>query len=273
MKKWTAAVLAVLFMLATVWQIAEASPSNVRYDWGFNKGKNEQPAEAGPKYDAIVDQYGAIYKVKTPKKEIYLTFDNGYENGYTEKVLDVLKKQKVPATFFVTGHYLNTAETLVKRMVKEGHIIGNHSWSHPDFTQTADAKLKEELDMVKKKTEELTGQKEMHYMRPPRGIFSERTLQLSNELGYKHILWSVAFLDWDVNRQQGWKYSYDNIMAQIHPGAILLLHSVSKDNAEALDKVITDLKKRGYTFKILDDMNCEKPEKTKQKKKTTETIL
>ena len=267
MKKWLITGLSAIMLSSTFLGVADAI-SNVRYDWGFNKGKNEQPADAGPKYNAVVEKYDAIYKVNTTKKDIYLTFDNGYENGYTEKVLDVLKEHKVPATFFVTGHYLNTAEPLVKRMVKEGHIIGNHSWSHPDFTQTSDEQIAEELEKVKKKTEELTGQKEMAYIRPPRGIFSERTLQTANNLGYKHILWSVAFLDWDVNRQQGWKHSYDQIMAQIHPGAILLLHSVSKDNAEALGKVITDLKKRGYTFKSLDDINCEKPDQLPLKPKT-----
>ena len=130
--------------------------SNVRYDWGFNKSKNEEPADAGPKYNAIVEKYGAIYKADASKKDIYLTFDNGYENGYTEKVLDTLKEHKVPAAFFVTGHYLKTAEPLVKRMVKEGHIIGNHSWNHPDFTQVSDEKLKEELDTVKEKKAELS---------------------------------------------------------------------------------------------------------------------
>ena len=263
MKKFIITCFSVLMTFGLCLDTVHAI-SNVRYDWGFNKGKNEEPADAGPKYNAIVEKYGAIYKADTPNKEIYLTFDNGYENGYTEKVLDVLKEHKVPAAFFVTGHYLKTAEPLVKRMVQEGHIVGNHSWNHPDFTQVSDEKLKEELDTVKEKTAELTGQKEMKYMRPPRGIFSERTLQLCNDLGYKHILWSVAFLDWDVNRQHGWKYSYDNIMAQVHPGAIILLHSVSKDNAEALGKAITDLKKRGYTFKSLDDMPVKGQDKKKK---------
>lgn len=138
-------------------------------------------------------------------------------------------------------------------MVKEGHIIGNHSWSHPDLTQVSDDKIKEELEMVKEKTAALTGQTEMQYLRPPRGILSERTLKVAKEAGYYHVLWSLAFKDWQTDQQRGWKYAYDNIMSQVHPGAVILLHTVSKDNADALEKVIGDLKKRGYTFKSLDD--------------------
>jgi peptidoglycan-N-acetylmuramic acid deacetylase len=169
-------------------------------------------------------------------------------------VLDVLKKREIPATFFVTGHYLDTEPDLVKRMVKEGHIVGNHSWYHPDLTTQSDAKLKEELESVRIKVEELTGQKGMTYLRPPRGIFSERVLAKSKELGYTTVFWSLAFVDWKVEAQRGWKYSYDNIVRQIHPGSILLLHTVSKDNAEALDYAIVELEKQGYVFKSLDDL-------------------
>ncbi len=227
--------------------------SNQPIGWGFKKSQNEVPAEAGQQYDEMLAKYGAFYKGSPEKKDIYLTFDNGYENGYTEKVLNVLKKEKVPATFFVTGHYLLSAEDLVKRMVREGHIVGNHSWHHPDFTAVSEQRIKEELQKVKAKTTELTGQKEMKYMRPPRGVFSERTLKIAKDEGYTHVFWSVAFVDWKTDQQKGWKYSYDNIMAQIHPGAIILLHTVSKDNADALEKAIQDLKKKGYTFKSLDE--------------------
>jgi peptidoglycan-N-acetylmuramic acid deacetylase len=146
----------------------------------------------------------------------------------------------------------------VKRMVKEGHIVGNHSWHHPDLTQVSNERLRKELESVRKKTEELTGQKGMMYLRPPRGIFSERTMAVARELGYCHVFWSLAFVDWQTNNQKGWKYAYDNIMKQIHPGAVLLLHTVSKDNADALAKAIDDLRKQGYTFKSLDDLMMEK---------------
>nr|WP_245602164.1 delta-lactam-biosynthetic de-N-acetylase [Peribacillus kribbensis] len=228
------------------------SSSNERYNWGFAKGHGGKPAEAGKNLDDMLKRHGAIYKGNITKKDIYLTFDNGYENGYTSKILDVLKKEKVPAAFFVTGHYLQSASDLTKRMVKEGHIVGNHSWHHPDLTTKSEAEIVKELDSVKLETEKLTGQKGMVYLRPPRGVFSERTMEIANAHGYKHIFWSLAFVDWKVDSQKGPMYSYNHVMRQIHPGAIILLHTVSKDNADALDKIIIDLKKQGYTFKSLD---------------------
>lgn len=249
----TSRVLYIMVILLFLQIPSAFAAPNTPIHWGMKKGANEQPAEAGKQLDDLLEKYNAFYKADVTKKDIYLTFDNGYENGYTAQILDVLKKEKVPATFFVTGHYLDSAAPLVKRMVDEGHIVGNHSWHHPDLTQVNDEKLWNELEMVRAKTEEITGQKKMAYLRPPRGIFSERTMELANKAGYTHVFWSLAFVDWNVNAQRGWQYSYDNIMKQIHPGAVLLLHTVSKDNADALEKVIQDLKKRGYTFKSLDD--------------------
>lgn len=251
MKKWilTFPVLFLMFFHA----ITTHAISNQPIHWGFKKGANEKQADAGEKYDNLLEKYGAFYKGSADQKILYLTFDNGYENGYTAKILDVLKKEKVPATFFVTGHYLDSAPELSKRMVDEGHIVGNHSWSHPDMTQISDEKIRLELDKVKEETKRITGQSDMQYLRPPRGILSERTLKVARDSGYIHVLWSLAFKDWQVNQQKGWKYAYDNIMAQVHPGAVMLLHTVSKDNADALEKVIQDLKKRGYVFKSLDD--------------------
>lgn len=232
--------------------------SNEPIHWGFKRSTNHEPPYAGKKLDDILKKHGAYYLGDTSKKDIYLTFDNGYENGYTAKVLDVLKKHKVLATFFVTGHYLKEEPELVKQMVNEGHIVGNHSWHHPDLTKVSDERLKKELDSVSERVEELTGQKGTIYLRPPRGIFSERTLALSRKYGYQNVFWSLAFVDWKIDQQKGWKYAYDNIMKQIHPGAIILLHTVSKDNAEALDQAIQDLKKEGYRFKSLDDLMLEK---------------
>ncbi|SFC85956.1 peptidoglycan-N-acetylmuramic acid deacetylase [Bacillus sp. OV322] len=245
----------LLIMLLTLLPLhANAGPSNTSYNWGFNKGKNGQPAEAGAMYDNMIKKYGAVYKGDSAKKDIYLTFDNGYENGYTGKILDVMKKQHVPAAFFVTGHYLKSAPDLVKRMAAEGHIVGNHSWSHPDMSRTADAVIKSELQKVKDETQKITGQKTMSYLRPPRGVFSERTMDVARKEGYYHIFWSLAYKDWITDEQKGAQYAHDAVMKQIHPGAILLLHTVSKDNADALDSIITDLKKQGYVFKSLDDL-------------------
>ncbi|PLR92869.1 delta-lactam-biosynthetic de-N-acetylase [Bacillus sp. T33-2] len=245
-------ILNVLFLCAV--PFAEAEYSNEPIHWGFKKGSDGKAADAGKPLEKIIEKHGAVYKGDPNKKDIYLTFDNGYENGYTEQILAVLKQEKVPATFFVTGHYLESAPELVEQMVYEGHTIGNHSWHHPDMTRISDERIKEELEKVRAATAELTGKKTMAYLRPPRGIFSERTMDIAKQAGYTHVFWSLAFVDWNTDQQKGWKYSYDKIMSQIHPGAVILLHTVSKDNADALEKVVKDLKKQGYTFKTLDDL-------------------
>lgn len=242
----------ILIMFLTFFSFHSSVLAN-GYGWGYKKNSNHQIPEIG-KYKNILDQYGAYYADDSGQKNIYLTFDNGYEQGYTERVLDVLKQEKVPATFFVTGHYVEEEPELVKRMVKEGHIVGNHSYHHPDFSILNKSVIKEELESLEKAVAEISDQKEMKYLRPPRGIFNEQTLKWSNELGYTHIFWSVAFNDWNTDKQKGWQYAYDQIMDQIHPGAIVLLHTVSSDNAEALERVIQALKKEGYRFKSLDDL-------------------
>nr|WP_100334149.1 delta-lactam-biosynthetic de-N-acetylase [Bacillus alkalisoli] len=231
-----------------------AGYSNTSIHWGFKKSRNHEPADAGAQYNNLLKKHNAFYLGDTSKKEIFLTFDNGYENGYTPQVLDILKEKKVPAAFFVTGYYLKDQPELIRRMAREGHTVGNHSWHHPDLTTVNDVRFRKELKMVKDEYEKITGLKEMRYIRPPRGIFSERTMAMANEEGYQHVFWSLAFVDWKTDQQKGWKYAYDNIMSQIHPGAIILLHTVSKDNADALGKVIDDLRKEGYEFKSLDHL-------------------
>lgn len=252
MKRAIIWLCAAVFLLALPLSTAASSYSNKSYDWYFKRAKDHQPATTEPEYAELLQKYGGIFQGNTHKKIIYMTFDNGYEQGYTAEILDVLKKKNVPAAFFVTGHYLKSEPDLVKRMVKEGHIVGNHSWHHPDFTDVSDERLKKELNRVKKKYTEITGKKDMKYLRPPRGVFSERTLAESEKLGYTNVFWSLAFKDWETNNQKGWKYSYDNVMRQIHPGAVILLHTVSKDNAKALPKIIDSLREQGYTFKSLD---------------------
>ncbi|MGM9923614.1 MAG: delta-lactam-biosynthetic de-N-acetylase [Bacillus sp. (in: firmicutes)] len=254
-------LIVTIITLLSVAIPASAQLPNKAYGWGFVKSKDGVPADAGPELNAIVEKHGAIYKGDSAKKVLYMTFDNGYENGYTDQFLDVLKKHKVPGIFFVTGHYLKSAPELAKRMVKEGHLIGNHSWHHPDMTTQSEAQILEELRTVQEETAKLTGQKKMKYLRPPRGIFSERTLQVANDAGYTHIFWSLAYKDWDVNAQRGADYAYNEVMKQVHPGAILLIHTISKDNADALERIIVDLKKQGYTFKSIDHLTKQKKEK------------
>ena len=238
--------------------IANAELSNKAHGWGFVKSKDGVPADAGAELNALVELHGAYYKRNGKEKYLYLTFDNGYENGYTKQVLDVLKKHQVPAAFFVTGHYLETAPDLTKRMVEEGHIVGNHSWSHPDLTTKSEEEIVKELNKVRDRTKELTGQRVMQYLRPPRGVFSARTMDIAKKAGYTHIFWSLAYRDWEVDKQKGADYAYDQVMKQLHPGAIMLIHSVSKDNADALERIIVDAKKQGYIFKSIDDLMLEK---------------
>lgn len=260
-------ILSIISMLILIIpNVTYAAVSNQPIHWGFKKSVDEQGADAGKEYEDILEDYGAVYKGDPEKKVLYLTFDAGYEYGHTPKILDVLKKEKVPATFFVTGHFLESQPELAKRIVKEGHIIGNHSWFHPDFTRSSNEDIREELRKVKETTKELTGQKKMKYLRPPRGIFSERTMQIAKEEGYTHVFWSIAFVDWNVNQQRGWQYSYDNLMRQAHPGGIILLHSVSKDNADALEQAIKDLKNRGYKFKSLDHLMKQRENNKPMKK-------
>lgn len=257
------AIQAVVFLMVMVSLIqlsgqVWAQDDNRPYHFGFKKSKDGKlPSIAEEGFMGILQKHGAIFLGDTEKKELYLTFDNGYENGYTAQLLNVLKDKKVPAAFFVTGHYVKDQPELVKRMAEEGHIIGNHSWSHPDMSSISAGRIKDELDKVKVEIAKLTPQSEVRYLRPPRGIFSDQMLGVSQNLGYTSVFWSVAYRDWDTKKQHGWNYAYQQVMAQLHPGAVILLHSVSQDNAEAMGKIIDDARGQGYEFKSLDQMQLK----------------
>ena len=225
--------------------------SNTMYGWGLKKNVNAPP-DVPDSIKTMMDTYDAFYLDTTPHS-LYLTFDEGYENGYTAKILDVLKENNVKAAFFVTGPYLEKEEALVRRMFDEGHIVGNHTVHHPSMPQLdSTEKVAEEITELQKMCKEKYGQ-EMKYFRPPRGEYSERTLKIANDLGYTNVFWSFAYKDWETNKQKGTDYAYEQIKKGVHDGAILLLHAVSKDNAEVLDRIIKDLKSEGYRFKSLDE--------------------
>lgn len=260
MKRRRTLLFAILSMLVFLFPVAAegAGQENHPYHFGFKKSKNGKlPSIDQEGFKDVIQKHDAIFLGDTAQKELFLTFDNGYENGNTGKVLDILKEKGVQAVFFVTGHFVKDQPDLVKRMVNEGHLVGNHSWSHPDMTRISSEKIREELDKVKQEVSNLTGQKEMHYLRPPRGIFSDRILAVSKDLGYTNVFWSLAYKDWDVRDQKGGDYAYKKVMDQLHPGAVILLHSVSKDNREALGKIIDDARKQGYEFKRLDNMTSK----------------
>ncbi|CAM4003848.1 delta-lactam-biosynthetic de-N-acetylase [Cohnella lubricantis] len=260
MRRNAAVVLAVAIFACMLWTVmpSTANGSGGPYHFGFKKSKGGQlPSIAEEGFMPILRKHGAIFLGNTEKKELYLTFDNGYENGYTGQILDVLKEKKVPAIFFVTGHYVKDQPDLLVRMAAEGHLIGNHSWSHPDLTQEPPARVKEELEKVSREVARITGQGAMQFVRPPRGIFSDRLLGVCRGLGYTNVFWSIAYRDWETNRQMGWNYAYTSVVDQLHPGAVILLHAVSRDNAEALGRIIDEARARGYEFKRIDSLQVK----------------
>lgn len=239
----------------SVGAVQQQENSGKPYSFGFYKSKNGQlPSIAREGFMDMLKRHNAVFLGNTEEKELYLTFDNGYENGFTPGILDVLKDKQVPAAFFVTGHYIKDQPELIRRMASEGHTVGNHSWSHPDMTTLEPARIAEELEKVRSGVEALTGQKDMKYLRPPRGVFSERVLKECAAQGYTSVFWSIAYKDWEPDKQKGADYAYARVMEQLHPGAVLLLHSVSQDNAQALGRIIDEARTRGYSFKPLDQL-------------------
>lgn len=187
-------------------------------------------------------------------KVLYLTFDCGYENGYTSKILDTLKEKNVNAAFFCTLPQVKENPELIKRMIDEGHVVGNHSVTHPSFAEISTDQM---ITEVKGMEEYL--QKNFDYSEPyfrfPKGEYNEVALNQINDLGYTCVFWSLAYADWDLNNQKGKKYAYEKVISRLHPGAVILLHSVSPDNADALSDIIDEAKRQGYKFVSLRDYN------------------
>lgn len=222
--------------------------------WGFKKATGGEQIEIGSELENMLKKHNAIYRGDPQAKTIYLTFDNGYENGFTESILDTLKAEEVPATFFLTGHYVTSASDLVKRMVDDGHIIGNHSDKHPNMARLSESEMVTEWQNFDKKLKDVTGIERTYYTRPPEGVYNEELLAVGIKHEYRHIFWSIAFKDWEKDVRRGGDYAYNELMKQLHPGAIVLMHTVAEDNAEALPKFIKDAKAQGYTFGSLDDL-------------------
>ncbi len=191
---------------------------------------------------------------KSNEKVLYLTFDCGYENGYTEKILDVLKEKNVNAAFFCTLPQVKENPELIKRMIKEGHIVGNHSVTHRSFAEISTSQMEKEIKEMEKFLTENFNYSEP-YFRFPKGEYTEQALKTVESLGYTSVFWSLAYSDWDLNNQKGEQYAFDKVVSRLHPGAVILLHSVSPDNANALDDIIDEAKRQGYKFKSLRDYN------------------
>lgn len=220
---------------------------NTKYAWWFKRNESHEQPEAQQEID--ISQYDAWYvDLNKTKKVVYLTFDCGYENGYTAQMLDALKEHKAKAVFFITKHYAKSAADLVKRMKEEGHYVGNHTAWHPDLTSMDNRSVKMELKECEEAVYEYTGYNMDMLFRPPKGEYSERVLKIAQDMGYKTLFWSIAYLDYDVDNQPGKDYVVEHFKKYIHPGAIPLIHNVSESNAQALDQVLTDLEADGYTY-------------------------
>jgi delta-lactam-biosynthetic de-N-acetylase len=224
--------------------------------WFFKPKKDGTPSEEPPEILELISKYSAYYLGDTTKKYLYLTFDEGYEKGYTPMILDTLKKHNVKAAFFVVKPYITSRPDIIQRMVNEGHLVCNHSTHHPSMASIKDvAKFRNEFIGVEEAYKEVTGGKEMpKFFRPPMGKYSEFSLYNTMQYGYKTIFWSFAYDDWKENKQPSPQYAMNKIMERTHNGAIVLLHAVSKTNADILDEVITQWKSKGYEFKTLNDL-------------------
>lgn len=251
------AVFAVAFIgvgLATGAFKKDTVSTSAEGNWGLSFQQAGQPPVANATAEYL-QKFDAYYAENTKEKVLYLTFDAGYENGHTDKILDVLKKHKVPAAFFVVGNYLQTSPELVKRMVEEGHIVGNHTFHHPDMSQIS---TKEDFSREIRELEELykktTGKKMKKFYRPPQGKYSEKNLEMAKELGYHTIFWSLAYVDWYESQQPSREEAFKKLIPRVHPGAIVLLHSTSATNAQILDELLSKWEEMGYTFKSLEEL-------------------
>ena len=223
-------------------------------NWGLSFQEAGKPPVANASMDYL-KKFDAYYAEDTDKKEVILTFDAGYENGHTAKILDTLKKHNVKATFFVVGNFIETSPDLVKRMVKEGHLVGNHTFTHPDMSEIAtEEAFHQELSKLEDLYEKTTGKKMKKYYRPPQGKYSESNLKMAKEMGYHTIFWSLAYVDWYESDQPTREEALEKMVPRIHPGAIVLLHSTSATNAQVLDELLTKWEEKGYSFKRVDQL-------------------
>lgn len=230
---------------------ADVEVSNTKIGWGIKRNDNNLQPDLGSTNKSLIDKYNGIAMGNNEEKVIYLTFDLGYEAGYTSKILDTLKEKNVQGTFFITAHYLNTTSDLVERMINEGHIVGNHTVNHKSMPDLSDEEIKNELMKLNQAVYEKFGY-EMKYMRPPRGEFSERTLKITENLGFKTVMWSFAYVDWKEDSQPSYDEALDIIKSNFHNGEIMLLHATSKTNSEIMGQIIDEARKQGYEFKSLD---------------------
>ena len=217
-------------------------------DWGLSFQSEGAPPVANASQEYLKN-FDALYVGDTNKKEIYITFDAGFENGNTERILDALKKHGVKATFFLVGNYFETQPKLVKRMAEEGHTIGNHTYSRPDMSKIGDIQsFQTELQKNEALYRDILGSEMPKLYRPPQGKFCEENLKMAQQLGYSTVFWSLAYVDWYTDDQPTPELAFSKLLPRIHPGAVVLLHSTSSTNAEILDELLTKWEETGYSF-------------------------
>ena len=222
--------------------------------WGLSFSQAGQPP-VGPAGADVLKQYDAAYLGDTDEKTLYLTFDAGYENGCTEKILDILQKHQAPAAFFLVGNYMEKNADLVRRMVEEGHIVGNHTMHHPDMSKlSSEESFSKELKDLETLFQSITGKALPKFYRPPQGIYSEENLKMAQKLGYKTVFWSLAYVDWNNDNQPTSEYAFSKLLPRTHNGAVVLLHSTSQTNAQILDELLTKWKAEDYTFSSIDKL-------------------
>ncbi len=225
--------------------------------WGLSFRTEGAPPVGNAGKDQLRN-YDAVYVGDPEEKVLYLTFDAGYENGCTEQILDILQRQQVPAAFFLVGNYIEKNADLVRRMGKEGHIVGNHTMHHPDMSKLTDREaFARELQDLEALYKETTGQDMAKYYRPPQGVYSEENLKMAQGLGYRTVFWSLAYVDWNNDAQPTKDQAFAKLLPRTHPGAVVLLHSTSQTNAAILEELIETWKAEGYTFATLDSLYAD----------------
>ena len=255
MKKRDLLILLIAVVIALAVSVSVfASSALSTGSWGLSFRQEGAPPIGNAGKDQL-RQYQAAYIGNTNEKVLYLTFDAGYENGCTAKILDTLKEKQVPAAFFLVGNYIRQSPDLVRRMVAEGHTIGNHTMHHYDMSRLSDkAAFSRELTDLEDLFREVTGKELPKYYRPPQGIYSQENLTMAKELGYKTVFWSLAYVDWMNDRQPTKEQAFSKLLPRTHPGAVILLHSTSQTNAEILDELLTRWEQDGYSFGTLEEL-------------------
>ena len=249
---WLILAALVAALVLTVGQFAREAISTGAWGLSF---PSSGATPNGPASEEKLREYDAAYVGNSEEKVLYLTFDAGYENGYTASILDTLQKHNVKAAFFLVGNYLQKNGDLVRRMVEAGHIVGNHTMTHPDMSAITDkAAFEKELAGPEALFQELTGKEMPRFYRPPRGVYSEENLKMAQELGYHTVFWSLAYKDWENNKQPTAEYAMGKLIPRTHNGAVILLHSTSKTNAQVLDELLTQWENLGYHFETIDKL-------------------